>query len=363
VRHRDTGFAIDDVLVAAVGLPAAATPDPAAIALAERALVDAVAARPRVRAVAAAYDHPLEANWSESLTIVGDAAAPDQRRQVELRIVSPGYVEALDVQLLDGRTFTERDTLQSPGVALVNEAFAGDAGGRVLGRRLLSAPPRFTYGTAAAAEFEIVGIVGNERFRGLEQPSLPAYYLSTRQFPQTAFSLLVRTDRPPLDAAADVRAAVRSANGAATFTHATSLDRILADQLAERRVTTGVIGAFASAALVLAALGMYGLLAVLVGGRTREIGVRLAIGAPPAAVARQVVRESLGNAVAGIAIGSVLALAAGSLLQSLLVGVSARDPATLATVAGLLVAVAAAAAFLPARRAARIDPVTALRAE
>jgi hypothetical protein len=241
------------VLVADVGLAAAPAANPAAIALAERALVDAVAARPRVRAVATADDHPLEANWSESLTIVGDAAAPEQRRQVELRIVSPGYFEALDVQLLDGRTFTERDTLQSRGVAIVNEAFARDAGGRVLGRRLLSAPPRFTYGSAAAGEFEIVGVVGNERFRGLEQPSLPAYYLSTRQFPQTAFSLLVRTDGPPL--------------------------------------------------------------------------------------------------------------AAGSLLQSLLVGVSARDPATLATVAALLIAVAAAAALLPARRAARIDPVTALRAE
>jgi len=108
--------------------------------------------------------------------------------------------------------------------------------------------------------------------------------------------------------------------------------------------------------------GMYGRLAVLVGGRTRAIGVRLAIGAPPAAVARQVVRDSLGNDVAGVAIGSVLALAAGSLLQSLLVGVSARDPATLATVAALLIAVAAAAAFLPGRRA-RIDPVTALRSE
>jgi predicted permease len=209
VRHRDTGFAIDDVLVADVGLPAAATPDPAAIALAERALVDAVAARPRVRAVAAAYDHPLEANWSESLTIVGDAAAPDQRRQVELRIVSPGYVEALDVQLLDGRTFTERDTLQSPGVALVNEAFAGDAGGRVLGRRLLSAPPRFTYGTAAAAEFEIVGIVGNERFRGLEQPSLPAYYLSTRSISADGV-LAARPDRP----AAARRGCRRSRRGA-----------------------------------------------------------------------------------------------------------------------------------------------------
>ena len=363
VRQRDTGFVVDDVLVAGVGLPAAPTPNPAAIALAERTLVDAVAARPRVRAVATAYDHPLAANWSESLTIVGDGASPDQRRQVELRIVSPGYVEALDVPLLDGRSFTDRDTLQAPGVALVNEAFARAVSGRVLGRRLLSAPPRFTYGAAAAAEFEIVGVVGNERFRGLEQPALPAYYLSTRQFPQTAFSLLVRTDGSPLDTIADVRAAVRAANGAATFTGATSLDRILGDQLAERRVTTGVISGFAIAALVLAALGMYGLLAVLVGGRTREIGVRLAIGAPPAAVARQVVRESLGNAVAGIAIGSVLALAAGSLLQGLLVGVSARDPATLGTVAALLIAVAAAAAFLPARRAARVDPVIALRAE
>jgi putative ABC transport system permease protein len=363
VRHRDAGFAVDDVLVADVGLPATTTPNPAAIALAERTLIDAIAARPRVRAVATAYDHPLEANWSESLTLVGDGASPEQRRPVELRIVSPGYIEALDVQLLDGRAFTDRDTLQAPGVALVNEAFARDVGGRVLGRRLLSAPPRFTYGAAAAAEFEIVGVVGNERFHGLEQPSLAAYYLSTRQFPQTAFSLLVRTDGQPLDTIVDIRAAVRSASGAITFTHATSLERMLGDQLGERRVTTGVIGGFAVAALVLAALGMYGLLAVLVGGRTREIGVRLAIGAPPGLVARQVVRESLGNAVAGVAIGSVLALATGSLLQGLLVGVSSRDPATLAGVAALLIAVAAAAAFLPARRAARIDPVIALRAE
>jgi putative ABC transport system permease protein len=363
VRHRDAGFAVDDVLVADVGLPAVASPNPAAIALAERTLIDAIAARPRVRAVATAYDHPLEANWSESLTIVGDGAAPEQRRQMELRIVSPGYVEALGVQLLDGRAFTDRDTLQAPGVALVNEAFARDLGGRVLGRRLLSAPPRFTYGAAAAAEFEIVGVVGNERFHGLEQPSLPAYYLSTRQFPQSAFSLLVRTDGQPLDTIVDIRAAVRSANAAITFTHATSLERILGDQLGERRVTAGVIGGFAVAALVLAALGMYGLLAVLVGGRTREIGVRLAIGAPPGLVAREVVGESLGNAVAGIAIGSVLALATGSLLQGLLVGVSSRDPATLGAVAAMLLAVAAVAAFVPARRAARIDPVIALRAE
>ena len=115
-----------------------------------------------------------------------------------------------------------------------------------------------------------------------------------------------------------------AADAATTFTHPTSLEHILADQLAQRRVTTDVIGGFATAALVLAALGMYGLVAMLVGGRTREIGIRLAVGATPGSVARQVVGDSVLNAVAGIAIGSLLALVAGALIRSLLVDVSAR---------------------------------------
>ena len=363
VLRQDPGFALDRVLVADIGLPASPSPAAATIALAERQILESVASRPNVRAVAAAYDHPLEANWSEGLTILGDATADDQRREVELRIVSPGYFEALDVDVLDGRTLTERDVLDAPGVAVVNESLAREIGGRVLGRRLRSGPPRFLYGTAAAAEFEIVGIVRNERFRGLEQPTQPAYYLSTRQFPQTSFSLLVRTQGDPLAAAADVRSAVRAADAATTFTHPTSLERILAGQLAQRRVTTDVIGGFAAAALSLAALGMYGLVAMLAGGRTREIGVRLAIGATPASVARHVVGESLGNAVAGIAIGCLIALAAGTLIQSLLVDVSAHDPATLGLVAAVLLVVAVVAALVPAIRAARIDPVAALRAE
>jgi predicted permease len=361
VERQDAGFAIDRVLVADIGLPAAPSPDPAAIALAERQILESIAARPQVRGVAAAYDHPLAANWSETLTMLGDATAAEDRRQVELRIVSPGYFEALDVELLDGRTLAERDTLQAPGAAVVNDAFARAVGGRILGRRLRSSPPRFTYGVAAPAEFEIVGIVRNERFRGLEQPSQPAYYLSTRQFPQSAFALLVRTQGDPLALAADIRSAVRAAAAAATFTHATSLERILANQLAQRRVTTSVIGGFATAALALAALGVYGLLAVLVTSRTREIGVRLAIGASAGSVARQIVGDSLRNAVAGVAIGCVLAVAAGTLIQSLLVDVSAYDLRTLGVVAAALLAVAVVAALVPAARAARIDPVDALR--
>ena len=128
-------------------------------------------------------------------------------------------------------------------------------------------------------------------------------------------------------------------------------------------MTTDVIGGFAAVALALAALGLYGLLAVLVASRTREIGVRLALGASPALVARRVLRESLQNTVTGVAIGCVLALVAGRVIQSLLVGVSASDSRTIAAVAATLLAVATLAALGPARRAARIDPVDALRAE
>lgn len=362
VQRQDPGFAIDRVFVADIGLPLAPSASAQSIARVEQNLLAAIAVRPNVRAVAAAYDHPLEANWSESPTLAGDTTAEDQRRQVELRIVSPGYFEALDVEVLDGRTFSERDAFDAPGVAIVNDAFAREAGGQVLGRRLRSGTPRFLYGNAAN-EFEIIAIVNNERFRGLEQPAQPAYYLSTRQFPQTSLSLLVRTAGDPLAVAADVRAAIRRADAAITVTRPTSLETILAEQLVPRRVTTDVIGAFAIAALALAALGMYGLLAVLVGSRTREIGVRLAIGASPGAVAQQVVGESLRNAGAGIVLGCALALVAGRLVQSLLVGVSVRDPMTLGAVAAVLLAVAACAAVVPARRAARTDPVEALRAE
>lgn len=363
VERREPGFAVDRVLVADVGLPFTATASADAITRLEQRVLAAIAARPGVRAVAVAYDHPLEANWSESPTLAGDTTAEDQRQQLELRIVSPGYFEALDVDVLDGRSFTERDTFDSRGVAVVNEAFVLAGRGRVVGRRLLTGTPRGFFGERAANDFEIIGVVENERVRGLEQPALPAFYLSTRQFPQTGVVLLARTAGDPLAIAADVRTALRESDSAITFDRPTSLDAILSEQLVPRRVTTDVIGGFAMVALGLAALGIYGLLVVVLGSRTREIGLRLAIGASPAGVARRVIADSVRNAAIGIALGCVLALMAGRLVQSLLVGVSARDPVTLAVVVSTLLLVSVAAALLPARRAARIDPVDALRAE
>jgi predicted permease len=363
VRRQHPGFSADRVFVADLGLPSLPHGSAAGIAAAERNVLSALATLSNALAVAAAYDHPLEANWSESPTVVGESAGEDQRRPAELRIVSPGYFEALDVVLLDGRTLTERDALGAPGVAIVNEAFAREMGGRALGRRILSGTPRFLHGDAAPHDFEIVGVVGNERFRGLERPAQSAFYLSTRQFPQTSFSILVRTAGDPLAMTPDVRAALRAADRGITLNHATSLEQILAEQLDPRRMTTELIGGFAAAAVALAALGMYGLLAALVGSRTREIGVRLAIGASPASVAKRIVVDSLRNAVVGVVVGCAMALIAGRLIQSLLVGVSASDPITLATAAAVLLTVAAFAAIVPARRAARVDPAISLRAE
>jgi ABC-type antimicrobial peptide transport system permease subunit len=175
--------------------------------------------------------------------------------------------------------------------------------------------------------------------------------------------LMVRTAGDPLARASDIRAAVAALDRAITVSPPTTLSRILADQLATRRVTTSVIGTFAGAALLLAALGLYGLLAILVATRTREIGVRLALGAPPHIVARGVLRESLQNAAAGVAIGCALALLAGRLIQGLLVGVSPADPFTLGIVALTLITVSCVAAVAPALRASRVDPIAALRAE
>jgi predicted permease len=362
VNRQDPGFAVQDVLVAAIALPARTPGDAEGVTRTEQRILSAIGALPNVRAVAAAYDHPLEANWSEAPTLLGDTGTIGEPRQVELRIVSPGYFEALDVEVLDGRTLDEHDRLDAPGVAVVNEAFAREVGGRVLGRRLRSGTPRFNY-QGAPDHFEIVGVVSNERMRGLEQPAPPACYLSTRQFPQTSLVVLARTIGDPLAAAADVRAAIRAADSATTVERPTSLQQILADQLVARRVTTDLIGGFAAAAVALAALGMYGLLAVLVSSRQRELGVRLAVGASPASVARLVVGDSLRNAGIGVALGGALSLATGHLISGLLVDVSPHDPVTLAVVVAALLSVACVAALVPARRAARIDPVDALRAE
>lgn len=366
VRSQDAGFAVDDVLVADVGLPSTRFSNVRSVISFEDRALDVLGGLAAVRGVALAYDNPLESNWSNAYTMVGGPVSARQEGSgsAELRIVSPSYFRTLGVELVDGRLPERTDDVDAPGVVVVNQAFAETVGfAPVVGRRLRSSSARGTWGALAPDEFEIVGIVENERFRGLEQPSLPAIYMTTRQFPQTDMSVIVRTKGDPAPLAGPVRDAVRRLDAGVTCSAPVALSRILADQLATRRVTTDLVSGFAGVALALAALGLHGLLIVVVAGQTREIGVRLALGASPSVVARHVVGDSVRNAAIGVGAGLVLAIVSGRLLQSLLVGVTPRDPLTLSAVALTLLAVAGGASFIPARRAATVDPATTLRAD
>ncbi len=369
VQSEDPGFLVDGVVAADVALPAAVN-TPAAIVAFEDRVRASFAGRAGVRAVALSYDTPLEANWTDAFRLAGTTSADAEvRGQAQLRIVSASYFDALGVEVLAGRAFTDDDGSGRSGVAVVNEAFALAQGGAVVGRRLRSAAPQMTWGAAAPDEFEILGVVENERFRGLERPSEPAVYLNTRQFAQTAFTLLAVTtgatgaasDLPA--AARDVRSVVRAIEPAATVAVPTTLAAMLRDQLVARRVTADVIGGFAGAALALAALGVYGVVAMLVASRTQEIGVRLALGASPSGLAWRIVGASVLDAAPGLVAGIALALAAGRFVESLLVGVGARDAVTLTFVAFSMLGAAVVAAVVPALRAARVDPAIALRGE
>jgi predicted permease len=355
------GFQISHVAVAELGLPPA-TGTPAKIVEFEDRLQQSFASRPGILGVALAYDHPLEANWTDAFTLDG-VSSPDAevRDQAQLRIVSPSYFDALRVELLGGRLFGVEDDLARPGVAVVNEAFVLANGPAVLGRRLRTAAPQMTWGQAAAGDFEIVGVVGDERFRGLERASEPAVYLSTRQFPQTGVTLLLRTAADPRAILRDIRAGVRSIDPATTVGTPTSLADILAEQLVARRVTADVIGGLAAAALALAGLGIYGVLTVLLASRSREIGIRLALGATPGRIARHVLAMSVGNAMPGIVIGIGLAVLAGRLLEDFLVGVTSTDLSTLMAVAAIMFGFALLAGLVPAIRAARVNPIGTLR--
>jgi predicted lysophospholipase L1 biosynthesis ABC-type transport system permease subunit len=209
-------------------------------------------------------------------------------------------------------------------------------------------------------ERTIIGVVGNERFRGVGEEAPPAAYPPLAQVPIGSASLLARADDGAVPA---LQAAVWTLDPELALSGVEPLDRTLAESIARPRFTTLLLGLFAALALVLASIGVHGLLSYTVVQRTREIGIRLALGAPPPAVLGLVARRGLVLALAGTAVGLLGALALSRLLRSLLFGVGPSDPVTFAAAPLILIAVAFVASYLPARRAARVDPMIALRSE
>lgn len=274
-------------------------------------------------------------------------------------IVTPEYFHLMGMALLRGRLFCDRDNDKAPEVAVINEAMAQAywPGEDPLGKRVkLSQVPSTPWTT-------IVGIVGNARTESLENATIPQLYASLYQKNEKHLAIFLRGN---LDAAAipeEVRAQVQSVNPEIPVFGAESLNQVLSDSLSVRRFSMEMIAAFALTALLLAAIGIYGVISYIVSERTHEIGIRLALGARRRSIFQMILRQGLILAVCGAAIGLACALVVCHLIQGLLYGVRPADPVTFVGVLILLIGVALFACYMPARRAVRVDPMIALRHE
>lgn len=273
-----------------------------------------------------------------------------------LRVVSEDYLAAMGLRLLAGRDFTEADGPGEPRVGLINETLARQIWG--------DASPVGEMARTAYIDFEIVGVVRPTRMLSVDQEPGPEIFLPIRQLrDQAAAHLIVRGERPTDELTELARAAVRAVDPAIPLDSVVTIDGIVDSSLAPKRFLVMLLAGFAMFALVLAALGIYAVIAYSVTRRRREIGIQMALGAPNGLVVRRIMRESLVMTAVGLLAGLGGSLLAAGVLQGLLFGVGATDPPTLAAVAAVLVVVAAAASWIPARRALAVSPVEAVTGE
>ena len=361
----DPGFDPAGVLTFNVGLPEAEYDGPKARRFIEE-LTERLAAIPGVTAVGASSILPLSGSaYGISLTeLDGRSFAEDpDAPSVQVRLATPGYLRAMGIELRRGRDLAPTDGAEAPRVLLVNEAAAallwprGDA----LGRRM-TIGTRFELGGDRAGG-EVVGVVGDVRELRVSRPARPTVYLPHAQWPVDLMGLAVRAGGDPTSLVALAREQVRAVDPNVPIFGVLTMEQRLTGAVATQRFYMLLLGAFAAAALVLAAVGIYGVLAFGVAQRSREIGIRVALGARPGDVAGLVARSGIALAATGLLLGVAGAVALTRVLRGLLYEVEPTDPATLALVSLLLLAVAAAAAILPARRATRVDPMAALRSE
>ena len=356
--HRvDPGFDPGHVLTASIALNWSKYDEGAKARAFYLELLDRVRG-PRVAAAAVAGTFPLDQDgpgrrrWQVEGRPLTD---PELAPLADLYLVSEEYFDVLGMPLVAGRRFAATDDAGAPEVAIVGRMIARRWGADPVGRRISI--------DEGESWLTVVGVVGDVRQHGLDREAGEAIYLPFRQGLGYAGRLLVRSDRDPRRLAAQVTAAVRAIDPEQPVSDVRTLDRVRAASLAPPRLTASLLAAFALLALAIAATGVAGLMAYAVSQRSHEIGIRLALGAARGRVVAMVVGQGLALAVAGAALGLAAALGTTRLLEDLLYRVEPTDPLTLGAVTAALIAVAAAACLLPARRATAIDPVRALRCE
>jgi predicted permease len=360
---RDPGFNTQRLLTFSVFLQPANYPQPSDWIRFDRDFRDRIRAIPGVMGVAFTSVAPLTGGGNTiRFAVEGRPTAPGQDSESNIRVISPDYFTQMAIPLLAGRFFNDTDeTISGPRRVIVNQAWVKRnlPGENPIGKRV-----RFTNSPTQPFR-EIVGVVRDTADTGLDSSNEPSLFTPAVQSIYPFLTYLVRTAGEPLGMAGGVQMALRSLDSQLMLIQPTSMEQIISQSPSVflRRYPSFLIGSFALLALTLAMVGLYGLISYSVSQRTREVGIRIALGAQPRDVMRMVVGEGARLTIVGIAAGVLAALGLTRLMRSLLFGVSAVDPFTFAAVALLLALVAIAASYIPARRAVRTSPISALRCE
>ena len=320
-----------------------------------RRLIERLETIPGVKSASVSASDPLETGFTNSFVIVGREAEAEHQPEIYVRSASPSYFATAGVRLLRGRMLTDGDDAEGPPVLLMNEAGAK--------RFFPDSDPIGEHIRFWGASREIVGVVADEKFAGLASETPPAVYPPLWQVPMPSVSLLVRTTGDPAAAARAVRGEISAIDPEIALYDVGTMGEALTRSIGKERFTMLLLGSFAALALVLAVIGVHGVLSYAVEQRRHEMGIRMALGAQRSAVLGLVVRQGMTLSLAGIALGVLGALAVTRLLGALLFGVGPADVATFAVVVGVIALAAAVASFLPARAATAIDPATSLRNE
>jgi putative ABC transport system permease protein len=361
IEHQNLGFRADHLLTAGVTLDNARYKEASQKILFMRDLLLRLQHIPTAEAVAVASDLPATGADSITLRIKGQPELPGSQRLTAIdAVVSPDYFEAAGIPLLRGRTFTETDNATTPRVAVVNQEFVhrhlqdGEPLGKQIRLDVIGATPEWS---------EIVGVVNNVKSYSEDTRDDPEVYEAFLQRPVSSLSLIVRASSDPNSLASALRDAVAQVDSELPLASVMSMPAVIERQKGGDQVFVRILSSFALLALILAAIGIYGLIAYSVGQRTHEIGIRMALGARSSDVLRIVLREGMKMTGIGAAIGLALALPLPKVFDAMFYGLHLREPRLYFIVPAAIFAVAALAMYIPARRAARVDPMVALHKE
>jgi predicted permease len=358
LKNQDMGFQPEHVLLASFN-PELSRYSPERTETFYSQLLEQVRAIPGTQ-LASYADQPLLAGaMFDGLTIEGRAKRPGESLVVAVKVVSPKFFETMGIAIKNGRDFTANDRKGSLRVAIINEKLAKQffGGQNPIGKHI-------GVGTTTA-DLEIVGVIADTKYRNVRNAPPRTVYLPIDQMPSAPSSrtLHVRTIADTAAMTTAIRDRVREIARDLPLAKIEMFSQVVDENLVQERLIAGVSGLFGVLAVVLACIGLYGVMSYAVARRTNEIGIRMALGARPATVLLMVLKESLLLAAIGVAVGIPIALWATRIIQKFLFGIGATDPVTIAGAALLMILVTAVAGFVPARRAMRVDPMVALRNE